>query len=354
MAITELFRQIGQEYLVRASKIKDEEVSQLYQEAASLSLKGKFGEAREKGEAAQALLEQSSILEENNQILLKDFVPRIIGELKEQFGIEEPPVEFLKRVAGEIRLPPQKREIQPKKFALTRNQCQAARAIFGLVDIEAKEFTFDDVLWIVYQEELAEGRPIHVLRSKARGRFKYINKKIEGIFGLLSQEGQPARLPLDITKLQERGIPEETCDIFKRLNEIEEYQGMTLEDLISRVSPGRRRQLKWSRKKEVEPVSPYALTLPETYYLAHEIVMKFGDNLPEDDINAVDTIADDLEEKVEIKNSERLKQGLYRKLLSCRKDKKAFFDAQNESGHLLLPMVVDKSPEELQDLLSLK
>lgn len=360
MAIPEFFRQIGEEYLGKASGVKDREASQLFQEAAELSLEGRLEEASKKAARAQSLLQESSGFLERQKALLVQYAPEVATQLKERFNIEDPPLEFLRGVAERIvaplmvkkapRVDIEEVEKDEKQVALTHKQFLAARARLRLVDTEGEEIALDQAVGGVYQKELVKGVTLEIIKTRMYANWRETRKKLEAGFALLATPEGPARLPLTEEQLARFASSEETQDLYRRLSQVEAYQGLTLGELLELIHGSGPVRLK--PKPEVkEGVNPHQFTTPETLFLAGQLLSEPGVILHEEDSRALEAIIRDLKEETKIEDPDLLKDGLVEKLRLFRENPEDFFPAQDKSGQLLLAMVADRSLEELQGLL---
>lgn len=376
MAISELFRRIGQDYFLKASRTTDEEISRLYQDAAALSLEGNMGEARKKGEAAQELLAESSTQKEEARRLEEEFLPGVLAQLKEEFGIEDPPVEFLQSI--DPRLVPEQVQteqdlgrkeetpfeekisaLEQRKLVFTPIQLRAVTAHFRLLDDpNIQEASFEDAIQAVYPAEEIEEAGMEAMKVRVTSNWKGAMGKLRRGFDFLTLSDTEVRLPFDEGHLEQLAFSPETQRLYRSLGEVEAYQSMSLDELFDYTKSWGSVRLAVGAEA-IQGSSPHTFSKPEAHFLAKQLLEKSAEKLTDGDRDFLDHTVDTLwREGLDVDDDDSLSKSLLEKFQAYRDlDEVArgeFFDAQSETGQVLLGIVIGhwQSPEDLQSLLS--
>lgn len=389
MAISELFRQIGQKYLVEASQTKNQAASNSYQKAASLSLRGDIQEAQVIATSAQQLLSESARLLELDRKLMEVLVPGIIRQLQEEFGIAEPSPDFTKHtvpaVDVEVKLQAgvtigqkESKKRESKRIHLTDKQYKSARVQFRLLDMEKEEASLEDGVKEQYSQEISEGTRVAIIKGRIGGQMKWVIKNLDNALEKLKKDDQPIRFPLTEEQLALLIDYPEIQDIATRLGGVEFYQGMTLSEIVEYTKTWRPIRLK-KEAEIVSSVSPreepttyyeiiteeeedqktpqekekslYTFSDAELFYLTRQLVKKGTVPIREDDRQFLEGKLDEMMfNETEVEDSNLASQ-IQAKLSKYRGNEEVFFDAQNELGQLVLATIIGKSPDELSNLL---
>lgn len=279
MAIAEFFTQLGREKFLDPSAKKRQEAMTRYQDAGQLLASGNMPEAQNIALSARGLESEATELQDRYQRLTEVFVPAIIQQLRDEFGIEPDSLSIQiegqeaegrrdePAIASNDVLSIVRREEEPggrigeidrkdasvgegidtrgqsedspladrKKFTLSLKQSLISRSIFRLIDEPRDGVSLTDAVGELYADELAEKnkRPEQLVGGRIRPTwYGSVRGKIEGVFQGIPSEGEPLKLPISDEIIDQLDFAPFTQDILKRLNKVPAYEGMTIDELL--------------------------------------------------------------------------------------------------------------------------
>lgn len=311
MAIREFFAQLGQRYLVEASRALGQDAGSLYQQAAKLCLDGKLEEAASVADSAEQILCRALELRSNNTKLVDSYVPAVISQLKE-LGLEkEPEADFLRGlsdcgqagvilpeiitrpavgfglpsngvngVGNPLHLDDRGESERGRKdpIVLTHKQIQICVARFRLVDTgnevvtirEAVEYVYKDLLATKVAEGAVYNQAVAAQVVTISSSWPPIREKLERGFQMLG--GDQARLPFTDEQLQKLCSDTETYQFYARLNRVPAYQGMTLKELSDYTGKRNVEIAKPGGENKLDLPVELAITEAEAYFGVKAII----------------------------------------------------------------------------------
>ncbi len=375
MAVSELFRELAQEFLVEASAAKNAQSREALTKAAALSAQGKVAEALEESIRGSALAQGSTKLLENQRALLDEELPSLLQRLS-ALGIEEPPVEFLTRITSRLAKSKVKRgarlekapiqidrnvtDRERRRLIFTEKQYPVTRARLRLVDdVTKEELGLKEALAEILPNEMGDdSKGYDYCKALVYGNWPAIEPKLKALFSFLSPgDGRETTLPINVSELSRLNFSPSGQDIMTRLSRVESYQGMTVTELLRYTNTSKHIRL----KKEVEEVfDPEQLIKEnlgpeERYFLAHRLLRSWKFSREDKGfLKATIEKADQAVHDGQFKEKRIAKKLLIKLryfLSGTNSEQGAFFDMQTESAQMLLSMIAGKSSEQLEELL---